>query len=122
MRDMMESFQSMTRGMDEIAAKKNNPAGFMQQRMMDLIAEHQKSLSAEDELGVHVIGGSAPAFHLRAISYSNPDILIFIGKDVDGNIVQLMQHHSQMSVMVVSLPKLDEKAFRIGFVQRKNAE
>ena len=86
---------------------------------MNMIAAHEKLLSENEELGVYVVGGSAPTFHLRSIAYSNPEILRFIGKDADGNTVQLIQHHTQMGIMVVSMPKLEEKVYRIGFTPRK---
>lgn len=59
-------------------------------------------------------------FHLRRIAFSNPDILVFIGKDADNNDIQLMQHHSQMSVVVLAMQKLGEQAYRIGFTTRLN--
>ncbi len=104
--------------MRTIAQRKNNPAEYMQERMMRMIAQQQESLPADHELGLLVTGGSVPAFHLRRISYSNPDILVFIGKDADNNDVQVMQHHSQMSVVVIAMPKLGEQAYRIGFTTR----
>ena len=60
-------------------------------------------------------GGAAP-FRLRSLKVSDPDILIFDGVDDNGNMVQLLQHHSQMAVMLVAVPKLEEKPFRMGFV------
>lgn len=95
--------------------KKNNPAGYMHERLVEMIRAHQSRIPDDFELGLQVIGGAAPAFHLRSITYSNPDILIFIGKDPDGNLIQLMQHHSQMSVVLLAMPKLEEQAYRIGF-------
>lgn len=107
--------ESMQR-MQATAQRRNNPAGYMYERMMQFILAHQHGLDPEMELGIHVVGGAIPAFHLRLMRYSNPDILIFIGQDNDGNTVQLMQHHSQMGVMFVAVPKLEDKAYRIGFV------
>lgn len=101
------------------AHRKDNPAAYMHERIVRMISEHEQRLSENEELGVYVVGGSAPPFHLRGISYSNPDILRFIGKDSNGNSVQLLQHYSQMGVMVVSMPKLEEKVFRIGFTPSK---
>jgi hypothetical protein len=97
------------------ARRRNNPAGYMHQRMMQLILTHQRVLDAEVELGVHVVGGAIPPFHLRSLEYSDPDILIFGGQDPEGNAVQLIQHHTQMGVMLVAVPKLEEMAYRIGF-------
>lgn len=116
---MRDIASQITASIDEVAKieqRKNNPAGYIHKRMMQIIAEQEQLLSPEQELGVVVVGGNAPSFHLRSIGYSNPDLLRFVGTDPDGNTVQIVQHHTQMSVMIVSVPKLGENAFRVGFV------
>ncbi|MBN9983100.1 DUF6173 family protein [Rhizobium laguerreae] len=116
---MRDLASQITASFEEVAAierRKNNPSGYIHERMMQIIAEQEQLLSAEQELGVAVVGGNAPSFHLRSIGYSNPDLLRFVGTDPDGNTVQIVQHHTQMSIMIVSVPKLGEKAFRVGFV------
>ncbi|WP_432422350.1 DUF6173 family protein [Rhizobium leguminosarum] len=87
---------------------------------MQIIAQQEESLSAEEELGVIVVGGNAPSFHLRSIGHSNPDLLRFVGTDPNGNTVQIVQHHTQISVMIVTVPKLGERAFRVGFAPTKD--
>lgn len=118
MENIIGRINSLNEEVVTISQRKNNPAGFMHERMMQMIAAHQTRLTDDFELGLLVTGGSAPAFHLRNISYSNPDIMVFTGKDADGNLVQLMQHHSQMSVVLMAMPKLEEKAYRIGFTAK----
>ncbi len=68
--------------MRTIAQRKNNPAEYMHERMMRMIANQQAALSADQELGVLVTGGSAP------------------------------------SVVIIAMPKLGEKAYRIGFTTK----
>jgi hypothetical protein len=83
---------------------------------MPLIKSFQSSISDDVEVGISVVGsGSAAPFRLRAMKVSNPDILIFDGIDDRGNVVQLLQHYSQMALMLVAVPKLEERPFRIGF-------
>ena len=102
--------------MMENLRRKNNPAGYVLERLTGLIKSFQNHLGSEVEVGISVVGsGSAAPFRLRAINVSNPDILIFDGVDDNGNVVQLIQHHTQMAIMLVALSKLDEKPFRIGF-------
>lgn len=120
MDNIVGRFDNVMDEMATISRRKNNPAGFMHERMMRMISEHQARLPSDYELGLIVTGGSAPAFHLRQITFSNPDILVFIGKDAEGNLIQLMQHHSQMSVVLVAMLKLEEKAYRIGFTAKLN--
>lgn len=115
----MPDYSGVLNELSAAAHRKDNPAGYMHERLCRMIAEHEQRLSENEELGVYVVGGSAPPFHLRGISYANPDILRFIGKDSSGNSVQLLQHYSQMGIMVVSMPKLEEQVYRIGFTPPK---
>lgn len=94
---------------------KNNPAGYMLERLSKLIAAFQHGLSEDVEIAMLVAGAGTIPFRLRGVRVSNPDILIFNGIDEDGNPVQLVQHHSQMSVMLTAVPKLEETPYRIGF-------
>lgn len=116
--NILSSFNATMDEVRTISHRMNNPAEFMQERMMQMISHQQTALSPDQELGVVVTGGSAPAFYLRKIAFSNPDILIFIGRDAENNLIQVMQHHSQMSVAIIAMPKLDEKAYRIGFTTK----
>jgi hypothetical protein len=118
MHELVNATEQPSRNIAAVAAREENPAEYMYERMLQMIEAHQDRLPEDYELGVQVIGGGAPPFHLRQISYSNPDILIFLGKDSDGNIVQLMQHHTQMSVVLLSMPKLEEKPYRVGFTAK----
>lgn len=102
------------RDMDDRLRKRNNPAGYMLERVRAQLTIFQKKMPDEAEVGLLVVGNTG-VFHLRSITVSNPDILIFNGVDQDGRSMQLLQHHSQMSVMFVEVPKLAEEPYRIGF-------
>ena len=95
--------------------RKNNPAGYMHERIMQKPQRFQQTLGPDEELGIHVVGGMPEAFHLRQLSFSDPDILVFTGLDARGNNVQLLQHHSQMGIMLVVVTKIEEKPYRMGF-------
>ncbi|KAB2656275.1 hypothetical protein F9K94_17400 [Brucella tritici] len=113
----MNSFDRLNASMNraqEINERKNNPAEYMADRLLTLIKRQEQSLGEDKELGILVVG-AGNAFHLRSIRASNPDMLIFTGLDAEGNGVQLIQHHTQAAVMLVALPKFEEKPFRVGF-------
>lgn len=95
---------------------KENPAHSMMIRILEHVGLFQQRLSKDTELGLQVIGGGAPPFHLRQINSSNPDMLVFTGLDAHGNLIQLLQHHTQLSICFVGLRKLEETAYRVGFV------
>jgi len=44
-----------------------------------------------------------------------PALVKFYGRSVDGKPIELMQHISQVSVLLVAVPKTTQKARRIGF-------
>ena len=110
----LPDFEGPMRDMREAAQKRNNPAGYMIERLKAQLQIFQKKMSDDAELGIVAVGG-VRTFHLRQISVSNPDIIIFDGVDQDGRNMQLFQHHTQMSVMFVEVPKIDEQPYRIGF-------
>jgi hypothetical protein len=94
----------------------NNPAGYARVRLIELINSFQANIPEDFEVGISVVGsGSAAPFRLREISVSNPDILILDGIDETENRVQLLQRHSQLAIMLVAMPKIGEKPFRVGF-------
>jgi hypothetical protein len=112
MRDLEPAMEGILKGIRQ----KNNPAGYALERVTPLIQSFQASIGDDVEVGISVVGsGSAAPFRLRAINVSDPDILIFDGVDDNGNVVQLLQHYSQMALMLVAVPKLEERPFRIGF-------
>ncbi|MGC2775183.1 MAG: DUF6173 family protein [Bradyrhizobium sp.] len=112
----MRDLQRASEEMMTIMRRKTNPAGYALERLRGLIGSFQSGLGEDVEIGISVVGsGAAAPFRLRDIKVSNPDILIFDGIDDNGNDVQLIQHHTQMAVMLVVMPKLNEKPFRIGF-------
>lgn len=62
-------------------------------------------------------GGDAGVLRIEGIGYFDPDVLTFYGSDGEGMKTQLIQHVSQLSVMLRALPKLveSEAPNRIGF-------
>lgn len=81
--------------------------------------EFQDKLPATHELGLRLANFAvAPAFHIRDMSWRNPNVIVFSGMSPDGAAVELIQHISQLNLMLEALPSLDkadEKGFRIGF-------
>ena len=62
-------------------------------------------------------GGDAGVLRIEGIGFFAPDILTFYGRDEDESRTQLIQHVSQLNVMLRALPKpsADEQPRRIGF-------
>lgn len=62
-------------------------------------------------------GGEAGVIRIEGMGYFDPDIITFYGSDPTGAKTQLVQHVSQLSVMLRALPKQVEADApnRIGF-------
>ena len=61
-------------------------------------------------------GGPAGLLRIEGVGFSAPDLVTFAGRDRDGGRAQLIQHVSQLNVVLraVRKPK-DTKPYRIGF-------
>ncbi|QUS39069.1 hypothetical protein RPMA_09655 [Tardiphaga alba] len=108
--DIGDALSQLERGL----YNKNNPAGYMLERVRRLIAAFESKLGEDAEIGMTVSAGST--IRLRSIGASDPDMLIFTGLDDHGAKACLLQHHSQLSLLLVAVPKIEDKPFRIGFV------
>ena len=62
-------------------------------------------------------GGDVGVLRIEGMGFFAPDILTFYGSDESGSNTQLVQHVSQLNVMLSALPKVKERteARRIGF-------
>ena len=100
-----------------VAKERLNPAEWTYERLVKQIVKFEAKLSADEELGGRFV--TAPkdgAIHIADIGYWNPDMLIFYGTDSDGRSIELLQHHSQLSLLLCAIPKEKEKPRRIGFI------
>lgn len=105
-----------------IDKKKENPAEWMHERIVRSIVDFEKQLDQDHEIGARLVNfGSNTTFHIEDVGYWGPDIIIFYGKSQDGN-VELLQHMSQLSVLLVALKKVHEEPNRIGFKLMEKVE
>jgi hypothetical protein len=100
-----------------ISKERLNPAEWMYERLVKQIVEFECKLSPDEEIGGRFV--TAPrdgAIHIEDIGFWGPDLLIFHGTDFEGRKMQLLQHYSQLSILLCAVPKEQEKARRIGFI------
>jgi len=93
-------------------------------RLVAYIVQFERNLDAEHEIAGRMVSfGSAIQFHIVDVGYWNPDIITFDGVDPGGNPMKLIQHVSQLNVLLVSARKLAPEAEprRIGFRLEKEA-
>jgi hypothetical protein len=87
-------------------------------RLVNRITGFNEALDDDHEVGVTLVNfrGSSIVFHLSDLGYYNPSLITFYGVTDDGNPVELIQHVSQISVLLTKLPRLPNEPKRvIGF-------
>ena len=94
-------------------------------RLVAYIIQFERNLDADHEVAGRMVSfGANVQFHIADVGYWNPDIITFDGVDGAGNQMKLIQHVSQLNVLLVSARKLQPEAEprRIGFLlERKQA-
>jgi|SRR5882762_4340266 len=102
-----------------IVAAEANYASEFHKRLMKWINTFDAALDQEHEVGVRLVSfGQTVIFHLDNIGFWNPSLICFKGVTDDGSPVELIQHVSQISVLLMKLPRKDPQKpkRRIGFV------
>ncbi|HEY0822350.1 MAG TPA: DUF6173 family protein [Ramlibacter sp.] len=94
-----------------------NPARWMFERLATYIKQFESRLDEEHEIGARLVSfGANLSFHIEDMGYFGPDMIVFYGKNEKGEPVQLIQHTSQLSVLLVAVRKQDARPRRIGFI------
>ena len=87
------------------------------ERLILYIQNFEKQLKKDEEVALGFTGGEAGVVRIEGLGYFDPDILTFYGTTDDGARTQLVQHVSQLNVMLIALPAEEEieEPDRIGF-------
>jgi len=99
------------------SAEPKSAARWAYERLILYIQNFEKQLDNEHEVAMGFAGDSAGVIRIEGMGYFDPDIITFYGSDPGGTKTQLVQHVTQLSVMLRALPKQVEQAepTRIGF-------
>lgn len=92
-------------------------------RLVKLIDDFDKTLDPQHEVGVRLVNfGKAVTFHLDSMGCWNPSLIFFRGVTDQGEPVELIQHVTQISILLMKVPRknLDVPKKPIGFTP--NAE
>jgi len=97
--------------------EKKSPAQWAYERIVMYLKNFEESLDNEHEVAMGFTGGDVGVLRIEGMGYFDPDIVTFYGSDPTGAKTQLIQHVTQMNVMLRALPKAVEQAEpnRIGF-------
>ena len=97
--------------------KQKSPAEWAYERLILYIQNFEEQLDNEHEVAMGFAGDNTGVIRIEGMGFFDPDIVTFYGSDAAGARTQLVQHVSQLSVMLRALPRqVDRDApRRIGF-------
>ena len=97
-----------------------NPAEWAYERLGQYIKDFEAELDDDHEIGARLVSfGQSITFHIEDIGYHGPDIITFYGRAETMEKVQLIQHISQLSVLLMAVKKQQATPRRIGFTVNK---
>src|SRR5260370_464539 len=103
------------------SSRKLNPAEWTYERLAEYIKDFEAALDDDHEIGARLVSfGQNVTFHIEDLGYYGPDIIHFDGRNDAMEKVKLIQHVSQLSVLLVAVKKQQDKPRRIGVILDKN--
>jgi len=96
---------------------RENPAEWAFVRLSKLIEDFENGLDKDDEVGARIVGLPGDGtMTIDDVGFWGPDFIMFLGKNGDGKPVRLIQHYTQINVLLDASKKPEEReARRIGF-------
>lgn len=91
------------------------PAQWAYERVILYIQNFEKQLDGAHEVGMGFTGGNAGTMRILGLGFFAPDLITFYGVDADGARVQMVQHYTQLNVMLRAVATAAETPNRIGF-------
>jgi hypothetical protein len=114
--------QPLPPALTRTAEAKKTPAHWAYERLILYIQNFEQQLDKDHEIAMGFVGSDAGMLHIHGMGYFAPDIVTFYGVDPAGVKTQLVQHVSQLNVMLKAAPKLQDEPRRIGFEMRARLE
>jgi hypothetical protein len=96
---------------------RENPAEWAFVRLSKLIEDFETRLDKTEEVGARLTGLPGDGtMQIEDVGFWAPDLILFFGKNADGKPVRLVQHYSQINVLLDARKKPEHRAARrIGF-------
>lgn len=112
---------------DAVARKpveQKSPAQWAYERIILYLQKFEETLDNDHEVAMGFAGGDVGVMRIEGMGFFDPDIITFYGSDPTGSRTQLVQHVSQLNVMLRALPKdvEQEEPNRIGFQLAQDLE
>ncbi len=107
-----------------LSPQQKSPAQWAYERLILYIQNFEKTLDNDEEAAMGFTGGDAGVMRIEGMGFFDPDIVTFYGSDPAGTKVQMIQHVTQMNVMLRAVPKdvEQDEPRRIGFALSQELE
>jgi len=99
-------------------AETKSAARWAYERLILYIKNFEEQLDKNQAVAMGFTGSDAGVLRIEGMGYFDPDIVTFYGSDQTGGRTQLVQHVSQLNVMLRAVPitiEEEEEPTRIGF-------
>ena len=83
-------------------------ASDMYQRIVALINNFESELPDTMQAGGRLVSAGDITFSIQDIGYWDPNMIVFYGELSDGSAVELVQHLSQLNLLLVAVPRQDD--------------
>lgn len=102
------------------ANSEDDQASDFLKRLLRIMSDFEDQLDQEHDVGVRLVSfGPAAVIHVSALNYFNPNLVRFYGTLEDGSPVELVQHVSQVSFLLVAVRRQNPeqpKQKKFGFI------
>ena len=107
----------LPKAMTKKSPDQKTPAEWAYERIILYIQNFEEQLDGDHEVGMGFTGGDVGNIRIQGVGFFAPDLITFYGIDPAGAKTQLVQHVSQLNVMLKAARKPNENAApnRIGF-------
>lgn len=108
-----------------VESVQQNKASQFHRRLIEYVKDFDDSLDQTAEVGVRLVSfGQTITFHLESMGYWDPSLIAFAGVTDNGDPIELIQHVSQISILLMKLPRRepDKPKKPIGFHSPAEAE
>jgi len=104
----MKDRSDMDKVISRIMRPEQNQASDFYERLVEWINDFDSGLDHEHEVGVRLVSfGQTVIFHLEDIGYDDPSLITFYGHTEQGDPVELIQHVSQISILLMQMKRAD---------------
>lgn len=100
-------------------------ASDMYQRIVKIITDFESQLPDDMQAGGRLVSSGNITFSIQDVGYWDPNMIVFYGELSDGSQVELVQHLSQLNLLLVAVKRTDDTAKPrrvIGFTTKDEPE